>query len=286
MSPSGPVPPDRLERGVQVLRSWGLEVAVAPHAVATHPELDYLAGTDAQRAGDFQAAWCDPRIDAILCARGGYGAFRMVDLLDFEAMGRARPKILAGYSDVTALHQAIGTRLGVVTLHAPMIGAEPFTSDEPTRAMLRRMLFEPELVRTITATGARALIGGRAGGITMGGCLSLLASGVGGPTGPRSAAGSILVIEDVDEKRYQIDRMLTELLRSGWLTGVAAVVAGSWHDCEDGVDEVLIDRLSPLGVPVLTDVGFGHGSRSATVPLGVPAVVEDAGIHLYEPALA
>src|SRR5699024_4232090 len=106
------------------------------------------------------------------------------------------------------------------------------------------------------------------------------------PTAPAHAGGTVLIIEDVDEDRYQVDRMLTELLRSGWLDGVAAVVAGSWHKCGEGIDDLLLDRLGPLGVPVLTDVGFGHGPRSSTVPLGVRASVEGATLRLHSPALA
>lgn len=284
--PSGPVSPERLEAGCAVLRSWGLEVVVGEHAATRDPGLEYLAAPDAQRAADLQAAWCDPDIDAILCARGGYGALRMVDLLDFDAMRAARPKVLAGYSDVTVLHQALAAQLDIVTLHAPMVGAEPFTSDELSRQLLHQMLFEPESTRVITSAQARVLIGGEATGVTHGGCLSLLAADLAGRTAPSSAAGMVLLIEDVDEQRYQIDRMLTELLRARWLDGVAAVVAGSWHNCEPGIDELLVDRLEALGVPVLTDVGFGHGPRSSTVPLGVPATVSGAGLHLHNPALA
>lgn len=285
VAPCGPVDPQRLQIGVDVLRSWDLKVVLGEHVTARHPQLEYLAGTDAQRAADLQAAWCDPDIDAVLCARGGYGALRMVDLLDFDAMRAARPKILAGYSDVTVLHHAFATRLGVVTLHAPMVATAPFTTDEPSRHMLHQMLFSPERVSSLTDSSARVLIDGEGSGITMGGCLSLLAADRGTATAPSSASGAVLVIEDVNEDRYQIDRMLTELLRSGWLDGVAAVVAGSWHDCGAGIDEVLVDRLGPLGVPVLTDVGFGHGPRSSTVPLGVRASVRGAALMLEEPAL-
>ncbi len=286
VAPCGPVDPARLETGVEVLRSWGLQVVLGEHVTARHPTLEYLAGSDADRAADLQRAWCDPDIDAVLCARGGYGALRMVDLLDFDAMRAARPKILAGFSDVTVLHHAFATHLGVATLHAPMVATAPFTTDEPSRQMLHQMLFAPEETRRLTSPRARVLIGGEASGLTMGGCLSLLAAGRGTPGAPSTASGAVLVIEDVDEDRYQIDRMLTELLRAGWLDGVAAVVAGSWHECGEGIDELLVDRLGPLGVPVLTDLGFGHGPRSSTVPLGVRATVRGAALVLDEPALA
>lgn len=115
VAPAGP-PPPQLDAGVAVLREWGLRVRLGEHLYERHPDLHYLAGWDADRAADLQRAWCDPEVDAVVCARGGYGAMRMLDLLDWPAMAAAGPKIFAGSSDITALHAAIGEQLGVVTL--------------------------------------------------------------------------------------------------------------------------------------------------------------------------
>ncbi|MES9593109.1 MULTISPECIES: LD-carboxypeptidase [unclassified Streptomyces] len=276
VSPSGPVPADRLEAGLDVLRGWGLEPVEAPHVRQVHPGLDYLAGTDEERAGDLQRAWCDPSVDAVICARGGYGVQRMADLVDWAAMRAAGPKVFIGYSDITVLHEAFAQRMGLATLHGPMAGTETFLKDPDTQESLRATLFEPDTVRTLGLPTARALVPGRARGITYGGCVSLLAAELGTPHARTSARGGLLVIEDTTEDPYGIDRILTQLLRAGALDGVAGVVCGSWAGCGpyEKVRAVLADRLAPLGVPVVEELGFGHGPTALTLPLGVPAVLD------------
>ncbi|MEU0194236.1 LD-carboxypeptidase [Streptomyces afghaniensis] len=281
VAPSGPVPEERLQAGLDVLRGWDLDPVVAPHVLGRHREFDYLAGTDAQRAADLQNAWCDPAVAAVLCARGGYGAQRMVDLLDWDAMRAAGPKVFAGFSDITVLHQAFATRLGLVTLYGPAAAGVDFLKNARAQEHLRSTLFEPESVRTVTAvpTGGTALVPGRARGVTLGGCLSLLASDLGTPHALAGARGGLLLIEDVGERPYRVDRYLTQLLRAGWLDGVAGIVLGSWAACGpyEELRAVLADRLGGLGVPVVEEFGFGHGEGALTMPLGVPAEL-DAGI--------
>lgn len=286
VAPSGPVPDDRLSAGVAILRGWGLDVVLGDHVLDRHREFDYLAGSDDHRAADLQRAWCDPAVAAVFCARGGYGVQRMVDRLDWAAMAAAGPKILVGYSDITALHEAIATRLGVATVHGPMPGAQTFLDDAPTAEHLRATVFEPESVRTLTGPKAHTLVPGTASGVTVGGCLALLAAEIGTPTGRRSAAGGIVLLEDIGEKTYRLDGFLTHLLRAGWFEGVAGIVLGSWQDCEP-VEDLLRDRLTPLGVPVVGELGFGHGPTNLTVPLGVPATLDAdlATVTLHEPAL-
>ncbi|MHC3468835.1 S66 peptidase family protein [Streptomyces sp. 7R007] len=288
VAPSGPVPEERLQAGLDVLRGWDLDVVAAPHVLDRHAELRHLAGTDADRAADLQAAWCDPAVDAVWCARGGYGAQRMVDLLDWEAMRAAGPKVFVGFSDVTALHQAFATRLGLVTLHGPGVAGVDFLKNARTQEHVRATLFAPQTVRCLT-TGAPALVPGRARGVTLGGCLSLLAADLGTPHAHPGARGGLLLLEDVGERPYRIDRMLTQLLRTGWLDGVAGVALGSWADCGpyDAVRAVLADRLGGLGVPVLEECGFGHGTGALTIPLGMSAELDgDKGVlALDEPAL-
>ncbi|WP_405793252.1 LD-carboxypeptidase [Streptomyces sp. NBC_01506] len=291
VAPSGPVPADRLEAGLDILRGWDLDPVVAPHVRDTHREFGYLAGTDEARARDLQDAWCDPTIDAVLSARGGYGVQRMVDLLDWDAMRAAAPKPFVGYSDITALHEAFAVRAGVSTLHGPMVAALTFLKDPATQESLRATLLEPETVRVIGLDTAHGLIPGRAHGITLGGCVSLLAADLGTPHARPSAAGGLLLIEDIEEEPYRLDRILTQLLRSGWLDGVAGIALGSWADCGpyDDVRALMLDRLGGLGVPVVEELGFGHGPTNLTVPLGVPALLEasaDTGtLTLQVPAL-
>ncbi|MFF8841506.1 LD-carboxypeptidase [Streptomyces sp. NPDC015127] len=290
VAPSGPVPGDRLDAGLDILRGWGLDPVVMPHVRDTHARLGYLAGSDEARARDLTEAWCDPSVSAVICARGGYGVQRMVDLVDWAAMRAAGPKVFVGYSDVTALHEAFAVRMGLATLHGPMTGAVTFLKDARTQESLRATLFEPESVRTVEGLPeARTMVPGKASGVTLGGCLALLAADVGTPHARPSARGGLLLLEDVGEEDYRIDRMLTQLLRSGWLAGVAGVLLGSWAECGpyEQVRAVLLDRLGDLGVPVVEEFGFGHGETGLTVPLGVRATLDaDARtLTLVEPAL-
>ncbi|MFD7611473.1 LD-carboxypeptidase [Streptomyces sp. NPDC059828] len=289
VAPSGPVPADRLEKGLAILRGWDLEPFVLPHVLAGHPRLPYLAGEDAGRARDLQEAWCDPSVSAVICARGGYGAQRMADLVDWDAVRAAGPKVFVGYSDVTALHEAFAQRVGLATLHGPMAAALTFIEDPDTQESLRTTLFAPESVRTLRLGSARSLVPGRARGITLGGCVSLLAAGIGTPHARPSARGGLLLIEDTGEEPYRLDRVLTQLLRSGWLDGVSGIALGSWEGCGpyEELRAVFLDRLGGLGVPVVEELGFGHGATALTMPLGVPAVLDaDAGALVLDvPAL-
>ncbi|MFF3918948.1 LD-carboxypeptidase [Streptomyces sp. NPDC001852] len=288
VAPSGPVPEERLQAGLDVLRGWDLDPVVAPHVLDRHGEFDYLAGRDADRAADLQNAWCDPSVAAVLCARGGYGAQRVIDLLDWDAMRAAGPKVFVGFSDITALHEAFATRLGLATLHGPMAAGVDFIKNARAQEHLRDTLFAPERVRTIVS-GGRAMVPGRARGVTLGGCLCLLAAELGTPHARTSAAGGLLCLEDVGEETYRLDRYLTQLLRAGWLEGVRGVLLGSWEGCPDqaGVRRLFADRLGGLGVPVVEEFGFGHCAGALTIPFGVSAELdaEAATLTLEQPAL-
>lgn len=285
VAPAGPVLPEYLDPGLTVLRDWGLHVRVADHVLDRHPHLPYLAGTDAHRAADLQRAWCDPDVDAVISARGGYGTLRMVDLLDWPALRAAGPKIFTGSSDITTLHEAIGSTLNLVTVFSPIIAGQSF--DQPAREHLRATLFEPETTRTLTGPTVATMNHGTAAGLLVGGNLSLLASCVGAGDPPPD--GAIVLLEDVNEEPYQLDRMVTQLLRAGWFTGVAGIALGSWTGCgePDAVYAVLDDLLGGLGLPMVWELGFGHIPGQLTVPLGVAATLDaDAGtLTLTEPAL-
>lgn len=290
VAPSGPVPEEKLTEGLEFLREWGLEPVVANHVCDPHPSFDYLAGIDEHRVRDFQESWCDPSLSAVFAARGGYGTQRVLDLLDWDALRDAAPKVFVGYSDLTVMHEALAQQLGLVTLHGPMATSASFLADGATREHLRRTLFEPESVPEITPeAGTRTLVPGRACGVTLGGNLSLLAAERGTGHSRPSAAGGILLLEDVAQPPYSLDRLLTQLLRSGWLEGVAGIALGSWTDCggHEEVREVLRERLIPLGVPIVEGLVFGHDSSTLTLPLGVPAVLDaDARTLTYdEPGL-
>lgn len=288
VAPSGPVVEERLQAGLDLLRGWDLDPFAAPHVLDRHGELGYLAGTDAERAADLQRAWCDPCVDAVICARGGYGAQRVVDLLDWDAMRAAGPKVFLGFSDSTTLHEAFAVRLGLVTLYGPVAAGIDFVKNARAQEHLRATLFAPETVRILTSDGT-ALAPGRARGVTLGGCLALLATGYGTPHTRPGARGGLLLLEDVGERPYAVDRALTQLLRTGWLDGVAGIALGSWAQCGpyEELRPVLADRLGGLGIPVVEELGFGHCDGALTVPFGVTAELDaDTGtLTLDAPAL-
>jgi muramoyltetrapeptide carboxypeptidase len=287
IAPSGPVPAEPLAAGVAVLEGWGLRVRVMPSVLATHTVHGYLAGDDAGRAGDLTAAWLDPEVRAVFCARGGYGAQRMIDLVDWAALRDVEPKILVGYSDVTALHHAVAVQLGVVTLHGPMPGVQSFADSPAMQAHLRTTLFDPDAAVDLSGPNVCALVGGTARGVTTGGCVSMLTTSVGTASFPATAGGGIVLLEDVNEAAYRIDSYLTHLRRAGWFDGVAGIVLGSWAECEP-VEPVVLDVLGGLGVPIVGDLGFGHGPDPITVPLGVDATLDatTGRLVLDRPALS
>ncbi len=240
----------------------------------------YLAGPDSARAADLQEAWCDSDVAAVLCARGGYGATRLLDLLDWDAMKAAGPKILVGSSDITALHLAFARRLGLPTVFGPMPagatlsdveGPEPFTLGQ-----LHETLFAGAAARPVP--GERVLSPGRAVGPVTGGNLTMLASLCGTPYELR-AEGHLVLLEDVAEAPYRVDRMLTQLLQNGAFDGVKGFALGSWVECGD-VLPVLAERLLPLGVPIVAGLPVGHGSPQFSVWLGTDGVIDTESCSL------
>ena len=287
VAPAGPVVPERLDRGLAVLESWGLSVGVGEHTRGVHERFGYLASDDAARADDLMRAWCDPEVQAVFCARGGYGVQRMVDLLDWESIAAAGPKVLVGFSDVTALHQAFAARLGLSTIHGPVVTSLG-TGDDESRAHLRSLLFDPVPGVALTPSPVETLVGGRAEGVLVGGNIAMLASEVGSRNSLRAAA-SIAVLEEIGEEAYRLDRLFTQLLRTGWFDEVLGVVLGTFTDCglPASVRDLVVDRLVPLGVPLLWGAPIGHADRNLAFPYGVPAVLDaDAGtLVLREAAL-
>lgn len=260
--PAGPVDQGRLAAGMDVLRSWGLEVtAPAPLPPA---ELPWLAGPATSRAAALQDAWTDPGVAALWCARGGFGSHHLLDLLEWDVLAAAGPTWLVGFSDVTALHQAFAARLGTVTGHAPGVAgladADPATVDS-----VRSLLFDGALTPCTGEPGG----GGVAEGVLVGGNLTLLAAMLGsGETRP--ARDSIALLEEVGEAPYRLDRLLTQLLRAGWFDGVRGVACGSFSSCGDPatVTSLLRARLEPLGVPLVRQLPVGHGPDNRALPLG------------------
>ncbi|MCE0539748.1 LD-carboxypeptidase [Kineosporia rhizophila] len=283
---SGPVSPEQLAGGCARLSSAGLKVVLGQHVLARD---GLYAGSDEQRAADLTEAWCDDGVGAVLCARGGYGALRLLDHLDPAVFAAAQPKPLIGYSDVTVLHRWLARHADVATLYGPMVAGQALATDTHGAEWgdhLIRTLMSPEQTVRLHSPAARVLVPGQAVGPVIGGNLNLLAALLGSPEAG-SARGCIVVLEDINKEPHRLDRLLTQLLRAGWFDAAAGVVVGEWVNCGPDPDAILLERLGPLGVPILSGFDVGHGPRQLTVPLGPSAVLDtaDRSLHYSQPAL-
>ena len=289
ISPASSPEAEAVRRGEKLLRSWGLEVEYAEHAL---DEYGYLAAPDDQRLADLNAALADPKVRGVICTRGGYGVQRIIDGVDRHAV-RRDPKPLVGFSDITGLQQWLWQHTGLATIHGPMAAWNDERTGPESAEALRAALMTTDritLTRNPDEPGADVEVPGRATGRLLGGNLSLLAAAVGNRE-LRSLRGAILFMEDVGEAPYRLDRMLTQMRRSGVLDGVAGFALGQWTDCEGEpgewtVSEMLSDRLGDLGVPILGGLPIGHGNGQLTMPLGVNARLDTtAGTLTAEPAV-
>ena len=277
VSPGGTPNPALMDRGIEILRSWGLTVELGQHVFAQY---GYLAGTDAQRLADVNAAFADPGVRAVFAARGGYGTQRIVDRLDVAAI-RRDPKVVVGFSDITSIHGRLWREAGLIGFYGPMVNwTESRTGPESAEALRRAiMTTAPITIRRDPAeTAAPVMVPGRATGRLLGGCLTLISTSLGAKDAP-DFDGAILFFEDVDEAPYNYDGMLTELRRVGVLGRVAGVVIGQITDSVGKPGEwdavaVLKDRLYDLGVPVLGGLRLGHGNGQLTIPLGTRATID------------
>ena len=284
---SGPVDPEPLATGLDALRFAGLEPVTYPSARDPGTMRPYLAGDDAMRAEDLRAALTDPGIAGILFARGGYGAQRTLEAMDWDGLDGLPPKVVAGYSDVTAVLEALAVRLGWASLFSPMAAIRDSASHYSFGSLLRTLM-RPEQATEIRYPQASTLVPGTARGITVGGTLSLLVSSLATGTS-RQARDGILLLEDVDEQPARLDRMLTQLRRSGYLDGVAGIVTGAFASCgpRELIDDILAERLGVLGVPMITWANVGHGGPFQTFPVGIAAELDagQAELRLLDPPL-
>ena len=246
----------------------------------------YLAGTAHQRVDDLHSMFSDPEVRGIFCIRGGYGSAQMLDRIDY-ALIRDNPKVFLGYSDITALHTAIGQRTGLVTFHGP-VSLSHLT--EWSQQHLRAAVFTSEPIGPVTnppesnplraAHTMRTVRGGRATGVLAGGNLTLLSTTLGTPYAVETA-GRILLMEDIGEDIYRIDRMFTQLRLAGKLQAAAGIVVGECKDCPPpghdsaySLGEVIAYLLGDLGIPVLYGLSFGHTVDQVTLPLGARATLD------------
>jgi len=273
VAPSGPLKDGDLDRAVANVHTLGWEPWIGTYAEAQE---DYFAGPDNLRIADLNNALHDDDIDAIWCLRGGYGAMRLIDQVDYDALKR-RPKAIIGFSDITALHCAIGLRADLWTIHGPTARGKltPF-SEKSLRAAAYR-----DAQPAGNAPNARTLVAGRARGRLTGGNLSLLSALHGTPFQP-DYDGAILVLEDVNEAPYRIERMLLQLKLSGDLQKCAGIAFGQFTDpAEDAslggirsIEAVLVEAARWAGVPAIAGIPVGHIDEQWSLPMGADAELD------------
>ena len=265
-APSGPFDKPLFEMGMEVLRDMGFKIHV-PEAVFRRE--GFLAGPDEVRAGVLNALFADSAIHGIVCARGGYGATRVLPYLDWETI-RCHPKVFVGFSDITVLHWALWQKTRLATFHGPM-GTTLGKAPEHFRSLLRQAIISERPV-DLAPPGVTVLTHGEAAGPVVGGNLTLLCHLVGTPYTPHFD-GCLLFIEDVAEAPYRLDRMLVQMTLAGCFEGVAGLVLGQFQDCGEAgeIHDVFMRTFGPLGIPVVAGFPIGHGENNATLPMGLSA---------------
>lgn len=264
IAPAGPPNPARVERGLALLRSWGLDVVLG-EAVWEGDDAGFLAASDTRRAADLATALSDPAVAGVVCLRGGYGCQRLLDLVELRQVA---PKPFVGFSDVTALHVALGQRSGMVTFHGPSLQWDDRRLPEDSRASLHAALFGD----LHTVLDGEPLVAGTVTAPLVGGNLTILASLCGTPD-QLDARGQVLLVEDVGEAPYRLDRALLQLRRAGVTEGIVGLAFDDFHGCHpppgsSTAREVAATHADELGVPAVYGLPLGHGQGQRTVPLG------------------
>lgn len=302
VAPASPINEDETIRaGIETLESLGFQVRPGAHLYRRY---GYLAGTDAERAADLNAAFADPEVDGIVCICGGYGSARLLPALDYDAI-RANPKVIIGYSDITSLLNGIHARTGLVTFHGPVANQSftPYTQAEFQKVLVDAAggvtlgappAFTVEPGRVERANRVTRWGSGKVRGKLLGGCISLVSHLCGTPYLP-DFTGAVVFLEDVGEATYRLDSMLTQLFLAGVFDHAVALVFGKFTDCgftgsgpwQFTQEEVLLDLVKRTGKPALRGLMIGHVPDQTTIPLGCQAEVDfDAGaLCLLEPGV-
>lgn len=276
IAPASPFPAEDFARGVARLEER-YQVSYSPSIRARE---GFLAGDDARRLAELRTALQDPDVDAIVAARGGYGVTRLLPYLSIDDIREAR-KLLVGFSDLSALHASF-QRAGLRSLHGSMVAGLGRASETELARWIAAVEGEPPA----PFEGLETIAGGVAEGPLVGGNLAVLCALIGTPHAP-PLDGAVLLLEDVGERPYRIDRMLTTLRQAGWLHRVAAIALGEFTACEAGPDgreitDVLHERLGDLGIPVVGGLPSGHGDENVELPLGAPARVSAGHLSFLE----
>ena len=285
VAPAGPAVMETVLKYAKLLETSGYKVRLPKNGDTT---ISYLSGTDEQRANELNAAIRDPEVRAIMPCRGGYGLTRILERIDYAAL-RKDPKIITGFSDLTALHLAAARRARVITFHSPMPMVKLWNEEKPydfAAASFRRAVFAASypkgetgyaIARSDREPGPVRLVGGKARGRLVGGNLSLICATLGTPYAIE-AKDNLLFFEDVDEPPYRVDRYLSQLRLAGVLDSVSGVIVGGFSvkTPKDGpeIDDLLRAYLGKSRVPVLMKFPVGHQSDNATLPHGAMAELD------------
>lgn len=275
VAPARAVSPQEIEPGLKVFENWGLEVVRGKNLYKRYHQ---FSGTDEERTADMQAMLDNDSIRAVICARGGYGSVRIIDRLNFRRFA-AKPKWIAGYSDITALHSHIGQNYGIETLHAPMpFGYKSGGKYAMSFESLRKALFGEDIV--YEAEPGKHSRKGIAQAPLTGGNLSMIYS-ISGSVSETETAGKILFLEDVDEYLYHVDRMMQQLKRNGKLANLAGLVVGGMSKMRDNdigfgktAREIIAETVKEYDYPVLFDFPAGHEALNQTLIMGRTASLE------------
>lgn len=282
IAPSSPVPESNLKAAVASIEMLGLTAEIME---SCRMQKGYMAGSDVQRAKDINNAFSRADIKGIFCLRGGYGALRILPLVDFD-MIKKNPKVFIGYSDITALHTAINKLCGFVTFHGPMPNTDYRRLDDFTITSLKNALFSPENTSLINPPGEKmkVLFQGSASGILTGGNISLLLSTLGSPY-EIDTRGKILFMEDVGERPYRLDKALTALSLAGKFKDCSGIILGTFAECDEpshdkvppntviasdtlSLEEIFDDVILPYRKPTVLNFRAGHIYPQSTLPLG------------------
>jgi len=269
VAPASPFDQDIFNQGLEVLASMGFRTLVPDELFEKNR---YLAGSDEHRAKLVTQVFQDPSVDAIVCARGGFGCLRILPLLDFGVM-RTNPKVFIGHSDISALLVAITAKTGLVTFHGPLVTTLPEAPEFTRQSLLAAISSDTHL--KITSGKGVTIKAGRAQGPIIGGNLTTLCHLLGTPFEPRFE-NHILLLEDRGEAHYRIDRMLFQMKLAGCLEGIAGLVLGSFEECGDleGIYHIFQECFQDIHIPILAGFDVGHGNQNLTIPLGIEATLD------------
>lgn len=274
-APASPFDRKSFDAGLRVLESMGFQLEIP---AGLFEKRGYLAGTDRQRAEQLTRLFADPDIDGIICARGGYGAMRILPLLESDVLAN-HPKVFVGFSDITALLGYLVQRCRLAAFHGPSVTTLG-SGDPATRERLMAALTVPKPL-TLPAERPQIVRGGRATGSFFCGNLTVLCHMTGTGFQP-DLANHILLIEDRGEAPYRIDRMLTQMRQAGCFEGLAGLALGTFTECGSSgeIQRIVADRFDGLEIPILAGFDVGHATINATLPVGIPVTLDTAAATL------